>query len=328
MNVQILKAPEALERYDLWIKQHPYGNLWQSLERKKYLEALGKEVRIYASEDGGQIRASALVMIDRTTGGFSTWDIPRGPIWEVGRGALGVEELLHTIISDANNDKCLALYLSPISNLPPTPNPLHPSPRHIHCEATRIIDLKKSEEDILSQMKQKGRYNIKVSQKHGVTVKESDDIDAFYDLVSKTGKRDGFTHLSKNKYQAFLESLPGAFLLLAYDKQTEPIAGVLSVVWNQKGVYYYGASNHAERAKMAPYLLQLESMRFCKAKGCTEYDLLGISPENADPDHPWAGISSFKEKFGGEVVEYPQEQMMILKPMVYRLLAIKRALLG
>jgi lipid II:glycine glycyltransferase (peptidoglycan interpeptide bridge formation enzyme) len=65
-----------------------------------------------------------------------------------------------------------------------------------------------------------------------------------------------------------------------------------------------------------------------KAKGCTEYDLLGIAPENANPDHPWTGISSFKEKFGGEVVTYPKEKMIVLKPMMYHLLRMKRAILG
>ena len=331
MPVHLLTSPADLDRYEVWLKDSGLGNLWQSLEHKAYLEALGTEVRIYTSEDNGHpvdrslsaggIRASALVMIDRTTGGYSTWDIPRGPL---GDGT----ELLERIIDDAKKDKCLALYFSPIKPIVGCRLSVVGSPRHIHCEATRIIDLTKSEEDILSQMKQKGRYNIKVAKKSGVTVKESTDIDAFYDLVQHTGKRDGFVSLSKKKYQAFLDHLPGSFLLLAYDKQTEPIAGVLSVIWGKRLIYYYGASNHAQRAKMAPYLLQWESMCIGKAKGCTEYDLLGIAPENANPDHPWTGISSFKEKFGGEVVTYPKEKMIVLKPMMYHLLRMKRAILG
>ncbi len=337
MNITILTSPEDFKRYQQWLKNSNLGNLWQSLERKQYLEALGKEVRIYTSEDDGQIRASALVMIDRTTGGFSTWEIPRGPV-----GPLGVEngkrkedkvmeELMSTIIADAKKDKCLALYISPPNQEFFIHFPLstfRSSRRLVHCEATRIIDLTQSEEGILSQMKQKGRYNIKVAKKNEITVKESTDIDAFYNLVTKTGKRDGFVHLPKKKYESFLNDLEGSFLLLAYDKQTEPIAGVLSVAWGQRGIYYYGASNHAERAKMAPYLLQWESMRFCKAKGCTEYDLLGIAPPESSEFHPWAGISSFKEKFGGEVVMYPKEKMIALKPMVYWLLEMKRKILN
>lgn len=361
MAIRLITSQTDLDQYDQWIKRIGNGNLWQSLERKAYLEALGKEVRIYTSQDDGHIRASALVMIDRTIGGYSTWEIPRGPVWEVKSNTLCVKSLLDRIIHDAKNDRCLALYLSPTTPLVTLHSSFITSPRHIHCEATRIIDLSASEEEILAQMKQKGRYNIKVAQKNDITVKESTDIDAFYDLVTKTGKRDGFVHLSKKQYQVFLDHLPGSVLLLAYlsrsvldrrdDKQTEPIAGVLSVIWGKRLTYYYGASNHAHRALMAPYLLQWESIRFAKARGCTEYDLLGIAPqksakgEQPSPtavakamavkrlwpsrgrrakSHPWEGVSHFKEKFGGEVVTYPKERIVILKPVVYWMLNMKR----
>jgi peptidoglycan pentaglycine glycine transferase (the first glycine) len=329
MNMCQLTSDKELASYDNWITKNADGNLWQSLGRKQYLESLGKEVRIYALKDDGQIHTSALVSIDTTTGGYSTWEIPRGPLLGLGDRGLGVgmEELMERIIKDAKKEKCVALYLSPAQNLPPTPTPYSLSPRHIHCEATRIVDLTQSEVDILAQMKQKGRYNIKVATKKEVSVKESKDIDAFYALVEKTGARDGFTHLSKKKYESFLSDLPGSFLLMAYDKESTPIAGVLSVVWNGNGIYYYGASDHAYRASMAPYLLQWESMMFCKSNGCTSYDLLGIAPEGSGHKHPWAGISSFKEKFGGEVKNYPAEKVIILKPLVYWMLQVKRKLL-
>ena len=317
MNVQILSSEQELARYDNWIQKPGVGNLWQSLERKQYCEALGKEVRIYAALDEGQITASALVVIDRTTGGYSTWDIPRGPVGD-GRTAL-----LDHILTDATRDRCLALYFSPMRLI----DRGTASARSIHCEATRLLDLTQSEEEILSQMKQKGRYNINVAKKHGITVTQSQDIDAFFTLVQETGKRDGFTSLSKEKYAAFLTHLPGSFLLLAHNEEGKPIAGVVSVMWKKRGIYYYGASNHAERAKMAPYLLQWESMLLCKERGCTEYDLLGIAPQDARDDHPWMGISHFKEKFGGEVVTYPQERMIVVQPILHRLLAFKRLLL-
>ena len=338
MRIELLTSTQDLDLYNEWIKTHPEGTLWQSLERKQYLEALGKEVRIYALKTDAHIRTSALVVIDKTVGGYSVWDIPRGPI-EVESGKRkvqsekeeverDVEVLMRRIVDDTKKERCVALYASPTVALQNSKFTIHNSKRHIHCEATRIIDLTQTEEDILAQMKQKGRYNIKVAQKHGVTVRQSDDIDVFYHLMTKTGARDGFTHPSKKQYVAFVRSLPGAFLLLAYDAEGEPIAGVLSVIWNNQAIYYYGASNHAQRAKMAPYLLQWESMRFCKERGCTSYDLLGIAPPDSPPSHPWAGISGFKEKFGGKVVMYPPEQMIVLRPFVYWFLRMKRRIFG
>jgi len=317
MTIDVLTSREDLEKYDAWIQSLPDANLWQSLQRKKYLEVRDKDVRIYAQKDDEQIRASALVMIDKTTGGYSTWDIPRGPLGD------NCSDLLKKIIEDAKKEKCISIFFGAQQKNIRSKK----SPRHIHCETTRIIDLTKTEEDILKQMKPKGRYNIKVANKHDITVKESHDIDAFYELVTETGARDSFAHLSKKHYQSFLDYIPGSFLLLAYDKETKPIAGVLSVIWKKNGIYYYGASNHAERAKMAPYLLQWESMKRCKSLGCLSYDLLGVAPEGAGHTHPWAGITSFKEKFGGELVNYPAEQMIILKPVVYWMLQMKRRIL-
>ena len=322
MPVRLFTTEESFSAYDGWIRHHPQGNLWQSLEWKRYREALGKKVQIYVAEENGSIAGSALVMIDRTSGGFSTWEIPRGPVGER-RG-----ELLQAIRDDAKEDRCLALYLSPQMPLGAEEIPLTPSGRMVYAQATRMIDLTLPEEEILARMKPKGRYNMRVAQKHNMKVDQSEDIDTFYELIQQTGERDTFGTLPKTHYETFLRSVDGSFLLLARAPgKQEPIAGLLGVLWNSGGIYYYGASNYAHRASMAPYLLQWETMKFCKARGCRTYDLLGIAPAGAPEDHPWAGISSFKEKFGGQVVPYPPEQQIILRPIAHYLLHLKRRLL-
>jgi lipid II:glycine glycyltransferase (peptidoglycan interpeptide bridge formation enzyme) len=190
-----------------------------------------------------------------------------------------------------------------------------------------MLDLTLSDEQLLAQMHPKGRYNINVARKNGVIVEQSTDIDAYYALAKKTGSRDGFTIPQKKHLDDFITALPGSFLLLAkYNGKS--IAGLIGVTWNHTGIYYYGASDYEHRAVMAPYLLQWESMQFCKKAGCTRYDLLGIAPVGSNPDHEWAGISSFKEKFGGTVISYPPEQEITLKPMMKMLLSLKRKLIG
>ena len=362
MNIRILKTPEDFACYDVWVKSHPHGSLWQSLEWKRYQETLGREVRVYVGEGEGNILASALVVIDRTTGGFSTWDVPRGHLWLASSFQLlalrnVVHALLDTIIRDAREDYCLALYLSPPSPLDIAKSypfgelragQLEASPRHERPEATRIIDLTKSEEEILAQMHQKGRYNIKVAQKNCVRVEQSHDVEAFYELLRETAKRDGFQTLPLKAYRAFLECLPGSFLLLAHERSHKPIAGLLGTTWNRTGLYYYGASDYTYRTLMAPYALQWEAMRLCKAKGCAQYDLLGVMPPSPltlalSPSfakapagrrgereflHPWAGVSTFKEKLGGTVMTYPPEQQIVLRPLLWKLLQWKRKVFG
>ena len=277
-----------------------------------------------------QMIASALVVIDRTMGGYSTWEIPRGPLWSDQRSAISdqhVEALMQRIISDAKKDRCILIYLSPLIELPATSYQL-PATRHVHAAATRIIDLTKSEDEILAQMHPKGRYNINVAKRHGMTIEEGsiDDIDAFYQLLQSTSKRDGFTVSQKSHYTRFLSDLEGSFILLAKHAQ-KPIAGLIGVKWGTTGIYYYGASSHEDRQLMAPYLLQWEAMRKCKAESCTRYDLLGIEPENQESGQ-WAGITEFKRKFGGSVTTYPLEQMVVLRPMVKKILEWKRVIMG
>jgi lipid II:glycine glycyltransferase (peptidoglycan interpeptide bridge formation enzyme) len=305
--------------------------LWQSPAWADYQRALGREVRTYGMENGkwkmeNDTCAAALVVIDRTKGGFCTWEIPRGPLWT---SEVALQKLLEQIILDAKQDRCIALYLSPTQPFSIFNFQFSISHRHIHPQATRIIDLTQSEDDILAQMHPKGRYNIGVARKHGIEVREGTekDIDGFYNLLTGTGGRDGFRISKKSHYSRFLSDLEGSFLLIA-ERQGKPIAGLLGVRWNTTGIYYYGASSYEDRQLMTPYLLQWEAMRKCKADGCLTYDLFGVSPKPAPKNDPWIGISDFKRKFGGTVIAYPPEQMIILKPMVKAMLDLKRKILG
>ncbi len=324
VDIRILQSPTELEAYDQWVKHHPQGTLWQSLEWKKYREACGKEVMTY----GKVGEATALVVIDKTSLGLSTWEIPRGPLWNDEFRMMNDEKLLEQIIANAKTTGCMSLFLSPHTPVHHSAFIIQLSKRHIQPEATRIVDLRLPEAEILAQMHEKGRYNIKVAQKHNVVVEESQDIDTYYALATQTGGRDGFKILPRKSYENFVKHLPGSFLLLARTSDGKVIAGILGVIWNGTGIYYYGASSSEHRNLMAPYLLQWEAMRRCKAQGCHSYDLLGIAPPEADPNHPWQGISSFKAKFGGQVISYPPEQEVVLKPVMKTLLGLKRKILG
>lgn len=279
------------------------------------------------------IQASALTVIDQTTGGLSTWDIPRGPLMTSGYG-LRVTGFLEHIVEEAKRTDCISMFFSPLEPIQGSRNSksvTRNSSRHIHPEATRILDLRLSEEDLLAQMKQKGRYNIRLAQKHGVRVEESTDVEAFAVLMDETARRDGFRPAGSVSYRAFLSNMPQSFLLLAYAPQSslddksppQPIAGLIGAIWGTTGIYYYGASAYEHRALMAPFLLQWAAMDHCKKKGCTTYDLFGIAPKGNE-SHPWASVSEFKEKFGGTVIPYPPEREIVLKPLARSLLLLKR----
>ena len=295
------------------------SNLWQSSAWARFQESLGRSTRLYRHLD-----AAALVVIDKGAGGFSTWDIPRGPTFT--KAETGIL-LLNRIAHDARSERCIELTWSPEKAL--TIPGAQTSKRHVQPEATSVVDLSRTEAEILAAMHQKGRYNIRVAEKAGVTVREGSgrDMDAMYELLKATGGRDSFTIAQKSQYARFLSDLEGSFMLLA-EHEGRPISGLLGVIHGSTGVYYYGASDYTHRHLMAPYLLQWRGMQHCKDASCTHYDLLGISPDNAGINDPWRGITEFKRKFGGSVVTYPPEQVIVFKPIVKAALRLKRKILG
>src|SRR3989338_6078948 len=80
------------------------------------------------------------------------------------------------------------------------------SKKQIQPSKTVIINLNLSGEDLLERMHHKTRYNIKVAEKNGVVVKDSNDLDAFWKLLSKTTKRDRFASHPKDYYQKLMDS--------------------------------------------------------------------------------------------------------------------------
>ena len=56
-----------------------------------------------------------------------------------------------------------------------------------------------------------------------------------------------------------------------------------------------------------------------------QYDFLGIAPQGSIR-HRWAGVTEFKLKFGGRIMNYPQAREMVLRPWCYFLYQIYKRL--
>ena len=199
---------------------------------------------------------------------------------------------------------------------------------HYQPEWTLRVNLEGAEEDILAQMKQKGRYNIKVARKKGVTVRathDDSDVTAFYNILKGTGGRDGFSIHPESYYQTMIkmghESGWGSLFVAEHEGQI--IGGLIATFYGNVATYYYGASDHSKRSLMAPYLTQWTAIQEAKNRGCTWYDFLGVAPPDS-PKHPWAGITQFKERFGGERVQYPHAKEFVFKPGWYALVRLRK----
>ena len=179
---------------------------------------------------------------------------------------------------------------------------------------TVIVDLRPSGEAILRGMKPKWRYNIRLAEKKGVTVRRADEegLDRFYALLRETAKRDGIAIHSRDYYGALFShrrdyaggggspGVPDIRLYLACHGG-ETLAAIITLFRKTAAVYLYGASSDHKRNLMAPYALQWRAMADARAEGCLEYDLYGIPPRE-DPSHPMAGLYRFKTGFGGRII--------------------------
>lgn len=201
--------------------------------------------------------------------------------------------------------------------------------QNIQPPDTVLLNLEQSEDELLAGMKPKWRYNIRLAQKKGITIKESlgEDFEIFWKLYLETAKRDAIAIHSKAYYESVFKkqedaagTLPQAKLWTAWYNK-EPISAIITVYYNKRATYLYGASSNEHRNVMAPYLLQWSAIMDAQRNGCTVYDMYGISPKE-DPEHPMAGLYRFKTGFGGTIRHYAGCVDIPVQMLSYKIFAV------
>jgi lipid II:glycine glycyltransferase (peptidoglycan interpeptide bridge formation enzyme) len=187
------------------------------------------------------------------------------------------------------------------------------------------LDLKPSEDELQAAFKPKWRYNIRLAERKGVTVKTDctkDDLAAFYDLLKVTTERDGFLVRSYAYFEAMWDLLApqkmGKLFLTFYEGK--PLSGAFCTMFGPVFCYTYGASSNEHRDVMPNHLMQWTMIRYARDHGYSVYDFRGVSPRHVDPEHDkLAGLNRFKEGFGAEFVEYIGEFDLPLSSVFYPL---------
>ncbi|MDP2874093.1 MAG: peptidoglycan bridge formation glycyltransferase FemA/FemB family protein [bacterium] len=189
------------------------------------------------------------------------------------------------------------------------------------AQETIFINLTVSEEELLTKMEQKTRYNVRLAEKRGVRVEEANDaatFSTFLTLQKETAARQHF-YLHPDRYYQTLWELtqPEGVAHLLVAKVNQKICAAWMVFAYAKVLsYLYGGSSDQYQNLMPNNLLVWEAMKLGKRLGCELFDLGGI---NTDPHHPWAGLTRFKLGFGGQVVKFPDSYDLVLNPLKYRL---------
>jgi lipid II:glycine glycyltransferase (peptidoglycan interpeptide bridge formation enzyme) len=199
-----------------------------------------------------------------------------------------------------------------------------PAARHREPELTRVIDLSSSPDELLSGVSQSTRSLIRKNQREKfLSFKTSinpKDISIFTQMLGVISKRKNIYFYSDDYFKKQAEALMPSgmmFLELAYDSN-QPVASAVFHDFGQTCSYTFAGSLPKARQTSASALLLWQAMLNAKNRGITKMDLYGIAPAGAPASHPWSGFTSFKQKFGGQVVEYAGAWDIPLNPR-YRL---------
>lgn len=199
--------------------------------------------------------------------------------------------------------------------------------RSLFTPHTFTIDLTQSEDQLLTNMKSKTRYNLKVAQKHGVEVVEDSTQAGFDDylrLLELTTKRQGFYAHTKEYQQKMWThmSQAGIARILKAIYQGQVVTAWILFVFKDKLYYPYGASSREHTKVMASNIVMWEAIRYGQKLGLKTFDLWGSLGPNPDPKDPWYGFHRFKQGYGGTLTEFVGTYDLVVNPQVYSLYRI------
>lgn len=330
MNVRLAtQADEA--RWNDFIFSQTEGSFLQSWEWGKAQDLLGHVYwRVIAEEDHSPTRsispefsgwqAAALVVKRELPFGRCWLYVPRGPVLAKTHEAW--EALQQKLVELGTQEKAIFVRVDPAWQEAGVLSGWEKAEREVQPQHTLLLDLNPGEDMLLENMHAKTRYNVRLAQRKGVTVRFStslDAIDVFLDLSKHVRNRSGFSYHPDNYYRALLSALaPHSMVEVAIAEYKEgPLAAHIVVYAGGVATYAHGASSGAHRAVMAPQLTYWETIRRAKEKGMHVYDFFGVAPKGSDKKHPWAGITRVKEGFGGKRVSYVGAHDLVLDENFY-----------
>lgn len=318
----------TIENKDTWedfLKSHPEANFLQASYWGDFHESLGNKVfRTGIYKDKELVGVMLSIIEDAKRGRYLT--VPAGPIINWQDKDL-VKAFVDEITRIARGNGCIFIRVRPqlvadefSQNLFKSLG-FKASPMHLHAELTNQLDVSKSEEELLAQMRKTTRYEIRKGTSEGIQVTSSTDTGAikkFYDLQLETAKRQKFVPFSFNFLNKQFEIFSQANLAFLYEARFEEklLANAFIIFYNDEAVYHYGASTEEGRNHPGAYLIQWEAIKEAKKRGMGRYNFWGVAPVD-NPNHRFYKISIFKRGFGGVDVNYLHAQDLVINKSRY-----------
>ena len=233
--------------------------------------------------------------------------IPRGPMGEQS------DQLLQQLADYARGTlRAIVLSVEPHLEQATFPKGWRRSSHRILLARTLILDLTKTEDELLADISRKRRYDIRKSTENVHEIREATtpaDIDKCLALYHHTAERAGFDLHSDQYYRDIAAKLGSASRLIAvWNEAGEPIAMTWLAVTPAVAFELYGGINEEGTSLRANFALKWYCITEMKREGVREYDFNGLLND---------GISTFKRNFASHENELIGSWDYPLSPLYY-----------
>lgn len=199
---------------------------------------------------------------------------------------------------------------------------LHDLLQSVTFDRTIILDLTKDEDQLLAEMKKRGRRDVRKALRDTtmVAADETDRaLDVFpelYELLIETGQRDEFGISPRATYERMIEALgPENCRLFTVRREGRPLCWGIVTTTPTQATYYYAASSAEGRKAGAPDLLVWSMTCMLRSRGIRTFDMMGIDSDRAPQ---LAGVRGFKTKFTEDIAEVAGAWDLPVRPLYYR----------
>ena len=314
------------EEWDKYITSHEEANFLQSWDFYEFHILRGKKVvRRLVIEDEKIIGAYAGVVETAKRGTYMA--IAGGPIVDWKNKKL-VKAIFDDIREEGKKHHCAFVRVRPQLELSDKSLALmremglKKAPMYLSVEYAGVLDLNKSEEEILTGASQGFRRKLRKAEKNDIEITADtakNSIDEFCKLEKKHAERQKYVAFSESflrkQFEAFAAN--GEVLIYTAKKDGEILAQNFMIFYGPEASYHYGVSSELGTKYSAAPLLHMEAMREARKRGIIRYNLWGIVGLD-ETKHRFYGVSEFKRSFGCEELKYTPAHDLILNPVKYQ----------
>lgn len=313
-----IKTVEKKEDWNKFIIENQ-GSFLQSFEWGEVQGQSSLAVKRLKISKGGR-DVLRVQIIKEKTALFPYFYIPYGPVFSISTSPEEKKEALNLFLEEvkrmAEKEKAVFLKIEPFVALPETDRfQLVFSKKRIQPRKTMILDISRTEEEMLKNMDIRTRYNIRLAIKKGLIFMVSDKyLPIFYDLLKKTRSRQGFVSHLESHYKRIFAAASSDFkvkMFLAEYRKKVIVASIV-IFFGKRATSLHMGSDYEHRSLKGAEFNHWHSFLFGKQLGCKDYDFWGIDEKK------FPGVTSFKRGFRGQEIEHPPALDFILDQNLYR----------